>query len=141
MPFFVDSFGVWWSYWSFYKDEFPLDLNKKYTLLIKGPKHSQKKICDNFMQESEVGAYSCDIGKIILNPDTNHLDLYGITQLAGDINQDGIINAVDIALVRNNFNTKDINLLLFLDLNLDGTVNSIDDAMVISALKVRSDQK
>ena len=141
MPFFVDSFGVWWSYWSFYKDEFPLDLNKKYTLLIKGPKHSQKKICDNFMQESEPGAYSCDEGKIILNSDTNHLDLYGITQLAGDINQDGIINAIDIALVRNNFNTQDINKLLFLDLNIDGTVNAIDDAMVVTALKVRADQK
>jgi hypothetical protein len=46
----------------------------------------------------------------------------------GDINQDGIVNAIDLSLLVSRWNTNDPDA----DLNNDGTVNAIDLSLLVS---------
>src|SRR3989344_4068513 len=74
-----------------------------YKVFVKGPKHLQKRICDLRTTETLAGTYSCETGRISLNPGKNDFDFSGIYQLVGDLPaQDGIVNSYDISLVRNN---------------------------------------
>lgn len=113
-----------------------------YTILIKGPKHIQKKICDQKPQETYPGSYHCGDGKIELKQGVNNLDFSGIYQLVGDLpDQDGIVNAYDVSLIRNCLNQTTSDCLKLADLNLDGVVNAQDYSLVIAALSVRTDEE
>lgn len=113
----------------------------KYKVFVKGPKHVQKRICDNTPTETFPGSYHCDIGNITLQAGTNTLDFSGIYMLVGDLpKQDGVVNSYDISLVRNNIGSKDPAVLGLADLNLDGIVDSQDYSLVIAALSIRSDE-
>jgi len=120
-----------------------------YKLLVKGPKHVQKKICDSAPTETAPGTYRCGDGDITVSTSsTNTFDLSGAKLLVGDLSpQDGIIDAYDISLVRNNFCTtanpdvcKDPKLLSEADLNLDGIIDSQDYSLLISSLSVKYDE-
>jgi hypothetical protein len=68
-----------------------------YIIYIKGPKHTQKKICDSAPQESVPGSYFCDGKGIKLQNDNNSFDMSGIVLFAGDLPpQDGVVNSFDV---------------------------------------------
>ena len=121
-----------------------------YRVLVKGPKHIQKKVCDTSPTETFPGTYHCGNGNITVSSSgVNTLDFSGIKLLVGDLPaQDGIIDAYDISLVRNNFCTtgnpnvcKDPKLLSEADLNLDGIIDSQDYSLLIASLSVKYDEK
>jgi hypothetical protein len=143
MPFEVDEDGIWWAKTTYKAKYLPVTIGPdyKYIMLIKGQKHVQKKICSNPPGEAEAGAYNCEIANITFRYGMNHFDLYGITLLNGDLNQDGVVNAVDIAQVRNNINAKDSFILMLSDVNLDGAINMLDEASIMASLRIRTDQK
>ncbi|OGK27767.1 hypothetical protein A3C28_03895 [Candidatus Roizmanbacteria bacterium RIFCSPHIGHO2_02_FULL_39_9] len=115
-----------------------------YKLFVKGPKHLQKRICENLPKETAEGTYHCENGEIVLQPGKNDLDLTGVFLLVGDLPnngaQDGVVNSYDISLVRNNLGNSDAETVALADLNLDGKVDTQDYSLVIAALSVRSDE-
>jgi hypothetical protein len=116
---------------------------KKFKVLVKGPKHLQRKVCDATPTETAAGQYSCDTAKIILVAAANNLDMTGITMLGGDLpspTQDGIINSADLSLIRNNLNKTDAAAVAASDINMDTAVNGQDFSLVIFALSTRFDE-
>lgn len=117
-----------------------------YRILVKGPKHLQKRICDAIPSESYPGSYSCNDGKMSLQAGVNSFDFSKVYQLAGDLPeqngvQNGFTNSYDTSLIRNNLNSADPAILKFADLNLDGIVNTQDFSLAIAALEFRSDEQ
>lgn len=111
-----------------------------YKILIKGPKHVQKRICDNNPQEGNLGIYSCTTGNITLTAGENNLDFSKIILLAGDTNKDGVINSVDLGIIRSSFDKTDESSRIFADLNFDGVVNANDFSLAIASLSFRLDE-
>ncbi len=119
-----------------------VDLNQQYKILVKGPKHMQKKICNALPMETSVGSYRCSEGSITLHAGENNLDFSGITLLVGDLpTQNGLVDSYDISLVRNNLGKTDAATLRLADLNLDGIVDTQDYSLLIAALSNRSDEE
>lgn len=114
-----------------------------WSILVKGPKHMQKKICDTSPTESYAGTYGCGQGNITMTPaGANTFDFTKLTMLVGDLpEQDGIINSYDFSLIRNNLNTKDAKIISIADVNYDGKVDSQDASLVLAALSVRQDEQ
>lgn len=113
-----------------------------YTLLIKGPRHIQKKICENSPNEPMAGQYSCTVGKITLKAGTNTLDLNKVTLLAGDLaTQDGVIDSVDLAAIRQRIGSQKEEDLAVADLNRDGIVDTQDFSLVLYSLGFKFDEK
>jgi len=115
---------------------FDIDPGSNYKILIKGPLHLQKKYCDNTPTEGSIGTYRCSEEQVVLNKGMNYLDYTGVVQLAGDVDQNGVINSIDISKIRDNIGQYDATV----DLNSDGIVNAIDDALIIYTLTNRSDK-
>lgn len=139
--FMSDDQGVWTGLVSF--SSIPAGSN--YRVLVKGPKHLQKRICDTNPSETYPGSYTCHEGKIDLRTGVNTLDFSKIYQLAGDLAeqsgaQNGFTNSYDTSLIRNNLNSTDPNILKLADLNLDGIVNTQDFSLAIAALEFRTDE-
>ncbi len=123
---------------------FDIPAGSGYYILIKGPKHVQKKICVNSPTEGKglEGTYSCSVGNITINKDTTTLDFSNIMLLAGDLpGQDGVVNSYDISLVQNNLGSTDSNILAKADINLDGRINTQDYSLIIYALSIRTDEE
>lgn len=120
-----------------------------YRVMVKGPKHIQKKICDAAPSETSPGTYHCGDGDITINTGANIFDFSGAKLLVGDLpQQDGIIDSYDIALIRNSFCTTDnpnvctsSNILSKADLNLDGIIDTQDYSSLISSLSIGYDEK
>ncbi len=136
--FIAGANGVWSGSVTFAN----VDLNQQYKVLIKGPKHIQKKICHTLPTETSTGSYRCSEGSITLHAGENNLDFSGITQLVGDLpTQDGVVDSYDVSLVRNNLGKTDAATLRLADLNLDGIVDTQDYSLLIAALSNRSDEE
>jgi hypothetical protein len=119
---------------------------QNYYLLIKGPKHIQKKICANNPSETTAGSYRCQgSGGINLSSGQNNLDFSKIYLLAGDLPingaQDGIVDSQDAAYMRNNLGKNEATVISIADLNLDGKVDTQDWSMVLYALSVKTDEE
>lgn len=117
-----------------------------YRILIKGPKHIQKKICEAQPQETAPGTYpgenGCLTDAITLQNGVNTFGFAGIYQLVGDLpDQDGFVNSYDTSLVYNNLGKTDAEAIRLADVNLDGAVNTQDFSLIIAALSVRSDEQ
>ena len=113
-----------------------------FKVLVKGPKHVQKKICDATPTETAPGTYHCEEGNITLVSGTNSLDFSGINLLIGDLPvQDGIIDAPDVALIRDNLGSTDSTLLSKADVNLDGFIDAQDFSLLIESLNVKYDEQ
>ncbi len=111
-----------------------------YKLLIKGPKHLQKRICETRPSEAVGGTYRCTNGNIELKKGSNQIQLENIVILAGDIpEQDSVINAQDIVFIRQSLGSKNENDIRRGDLNYDGIVDSQDYAMILNALSFKYD--
>ncbi|MDO9028773.1 MAG: dockerin type I domain-containing protein [Candidatus Roizmanbacteria bacterium] len=111
-----------------------------YLLLIKGPQHIQKKICDKTPSETTAGIYRCAEGKISLTTGENTLDLSGIILLVGDLDQSGVVDSVDFSFVKNNLGKKEADILAKADLNRDGIVDTQDFSLILAALAIRTDE-
>jgi len=119
---------------------------QKYYLLIKGPKHIQKKICDNNPSETTDGSYRCQGGgTITFSSGQNNLDFSKIYLLAGDLPvngaQNGVVDSLDTSYIRNNLGKTDPTVVSIADLNLDGKVDTQDWSMVLYALSVKTDEE
>jgi hypothetical protein len=139
--FTVDDEGIWTGRVSFSN----ITPGGQYTLYVKGPKHLQKKICDQRPTESFLGpgTYNCQDGRITLQAGVNDFDLTGILLLAGDLpvngEQDGVINTQDTAYIRNNFGKTDPATLAVADINLDGIVDTQDWSGILQTLSIKGD--
>lgn len=123
-----------------------------FLVAIKGPQHVQRLICDDQPAETSGsigGLYKCErdgddhqIGGITLGRGANILDFDGITQFAGDLpDQDGVIDSLDLANVRQSLGSTESDALEVADLNLDGVVNTADFSLVIQGLeRYRADE-
>ena len=113
-----------------------------YKVLVKGPKHIQKRICVSNPSETYGGTYRCsDQGFITLQSGQNNLDFSKILQLVGDLpNQDGVIDSYDIAYLRTSLGSGDPQVLSTADLNLDGIVDTQDYALLIASLTIKYDE-
>jgi hypothetical protein len=114
-----------------------------YYLLIKGPKHVQKKICSNSPTETYPGGYVCT-NLLTVTSGTNDINLSNIYLMAGDVPvQDGVVNSQDFGNVRTRFGKADYSSLEVADLNFDGVVNSQDFSLVTQTLQTTdgADQK
>ena len=119
---------------------------QNYYLLVKGPKHIQKKICDQKPTETTGGSYACKSGRsITLNSGQNNLDFSGIYLLAGDLPvngaQDGVVDSLDTSYIRNNLGKNNPEVISIADLNLDGRIDSQDWSSVIYALSIKTDEE
>lgn len=135
-PFSSDENGIWVG-----KVIFNLPKTKsKYYFLIKGPKHLQKKICDEKPMEKDEGYYYCEEPKIELSSGNYSFDFSKITLLAGDLpKQDGIVNALDLAQVRQYLSLTSLNDVLVGDVNYDGIINTQDYSMILYTLSFKFD--
>lgn len=113
-----------------------------YTILVKGPKHLQKKFCQNNPTEQiEQGfPYRClGAGAISLTTTDNELNFTDVLLQGGDLpNQDGIINAYDVSrvldILATGESTKDEDLQVA-DIDLNGIVNAKDRSYLIETLE------
>ena len=137
VPFFADDDGLW-------RGRITTGVAEgDYCLLIKPPRHTQRKFCDNNASESSPGEYKGDVSNITLNKGVNLLDFRNVIQLAGDLplpEQDGVVNSRDILKIRKSLQSNKIDDILAADVNNDGVINASDDALVIFTLGVRTDQ-
>lgn len=134
----ADENGVW----SRDPALFPgLPAGSGYSILIKGPRHLQRKICNLSPSESVLGLYQCRGEGLTLNAGIDELNFTGITLLAGDLDQNGVANAADIARILTNLGSTDSNILRVADVNLDGVINTQDFSLVVDALSVKVDEE
>jgi hypothetical protein len=121
--------------------EVNLPADNHYVILIKGPKHLQKKICHAQPEEGSAGEYLCRNSYIELKSGDNNLDFSKITLLAGDLpEQDNILNSYDLSLVRNNLGKNDNESLNKADINLDGVVDTQDFSLLLSSMAIKPDE-
>lgn len=113
-----------------------------YAFYIKGPKHLRKKVCDSAPSENLPGTYKCRYGNIQITEGENILDFSNIILLAGDLpNQDGMINSLDYTFIRQNFGSKDAEVLKRGDLNMDGIIHTDDHTLIKTALEFKYDEE
>ncbi len=118
-----------------------LNIQSKYALLVKGPKHLQKKICVSSPTETTGGTYTCATPNITFTPGENTIELKDILHLSGDLPlQDGLIDSVDITYIRSNLGSTVGNTLERGDLNYDGIIDTQDFTLIINALKFKYDE-
>ncbi|OGK17410.1 hypothetical protein A3D80_04645 [Candidatus Roizmanbacteria bacterium RIFCSPHIGHO2_02_FULL_40_13b] len=111
-----------------------------YCILIKGPMHLQKKICDAGATETFPGTYKSDKGQITLNSGDNTFDFSKVYMMSCDLPaQDGICNAYDMSLIRNFLGHSEADALKAADINGDGVVNGTDWALAIASLSIKLD--
>ena len=103
-----------------------------YYILVKGPKQLQRKICTTTATDAQTLGAECS-GTLTLLEGTNTIDMTGVTLLAGDVNQDGVINASDLGFIKLRLGKLDASSLQMADLNFDGVVNSLDYSLIIQA--------
>ncbi|MEK7597324.1 MAG: dockerin type I domain-containing protein [Patescibacteria group bacterium] len=141
VPFTADDKGIWSGQAGFNSNNI-FTVTDKYLVLVKGPQHIQKKICDGAPTETAgPGLYGCANGSITLAAGDNNLDFSGILLLAGDLDQNGIVDSIDFGLVRNNLGKTDVATLAKADINRDGIVNTQDFSMILVALGIRTDER
>ena len=135
--FTSDASGIWSG-----SLNFNVPAGSGYKVLCKGPKHLQKKICDDSPKETFPGTYNCDRGQITLKNGENNLDFSGVYMRVGDLPpQNGIVNAYDLTLIIKLLDRSDDQSVNIADLNLDKNVGAIDQSLVISALSHKLDEQ
>ncbi|PJC83690.1 hypothetical protein CO006_00410 [Candidatus Roizmanbacteria bacterium CG_4_8_14_3_um_filter_35_14] len=134
--FSADTSGVWSGKASFNLSS----VSGKYLIYIKGPQHIQKKFCDSAPSENNAGTYSCANANISITVGDNNLDFSKVMVLSGDLDQNGVVDSVDISIVRNNLGKTDTATLTKADVNRDGRVDTQDFSLILAALAVRTDE-
>lgn len=119
-----------------------------YRILIKGPYHLQKRICDKDPKDLnpegavDEGAYNCARGNISLKEGEQDFDFSEVANLVGDLpDQDGILNSNDIILCRKSIGDTSQEALQNADINMDGGVNVMDCSLILTSATKRHDEK
>jgi len=141
-PEFVSDDGGLWS--SQFSVTIPTQKDLLYKMLIKGPRHVQRKICVENPQDTVAGRYLCS-GDGFRLKDSNTFDFSNIYQYAGDVPpQSGVIDSYDFATaIRGDIGKRDSEALNRSDLNMDGFVDSQDYSLLFNNLSagIREDEK
>lgn len=140
--FTSDANGVWTGRVGY---DLTAPAGKKYIIYVKGPRHVQKKICQNTPTEASPGTYRCSGEEITLAVGENTLDFSKVAQLSGDIygpdkTQDSVVNSIDISYVKNNLRKTEAAVLSICDINIDGKCDTQDYSLIISSLSIKSDE-
>ncbi|PIY72125.1 hypothetical protein COY87_02600 [Candidatus Roizmanbacteria bacterium CG_4_10_14_0_8_um_filter_33_9] len=139
--FSSDDNGIWNSQFTV---TIPTQKDLLYKILIKGPRHLQRKICVENPQDTVAGRYLCSGDGFRLQV-SNTFDFSNIYQYAGDVPpQSGFLDSTDIALtVYGDIGKKDSDSLYYSDMNMDGFVDSQDYSLLFSNLSagIREDEK
>lgn len=111
------------------------------SVLIKGAKHLQRRICDNEATEESEGNYTCTDSQLTLQVGENVLDTTGIIFFAGDVtstsgDQDGLIDSSDLAFIRNNIGSEEPDIVMRGDLNMDGRIDTQDYGLITASLSL-----
>lgn len=116
-----------------------------YTIYVKAGKHIQKKVCVVAPNESVAGTYNCKLGSITLQQGKQSFDFSRILLLAGDLpigdQQDGQVNAQDIAFILNHKGSTEPDDLEIGDLNFDGIIDTQDMSLIVQSLNVKYDDE
>lgn len=120
------------------------DVNAKYYVYVKGPKHIQKKFCDARPRIGGQKFYNCSKANITLQPNENNfLDFTNIKLLAGDLPeqdsvQNGIIDSYDLVLVRTNISNATYHDSC--DINMDKKCDWQDWSLVLASMAEKYDE-
>jgi len=139
VEFKADGSGLWNGVMEI-KD---VPISQKFAILIKGPKHLSRKICEASPRENVPGTYKCESGgDIELKAGGNNLDFSQLVVLAGDIpTQNQVVDSADIIFIRQNFGNTSPSALSRGDLNLDGIIDTQDYSLVMAALGFKYDEE
>lgn len=115
-----------------------------YYILVKGDKHTQRKICDPSPTETELKPYRCTNGNLSFIAGENSIDLTGILQFAGDLHletgQDGGVNSADFSVINKAINSKttiDNVTLERGDVNFDSIIDSQDYSLLNKTMELK----
>ncbi|OGK57264.1 hypothetical protein A3H83_02075 [Candidatus Roizmanbacteria bacterium RIFCSPLOWO2_02_FULL_39_8] len=137
VPFASSDAGIWTG-----SATFPtVSAGTKYCILVKGPTHSQKKVCHVSPLEQLTGSYKAGHSTIPLVLGDNTLDFTGIKMLVGDIDQNGIVNSFDLAYVRNNFEAESPDIIERCDVDWNGVCNGLDYGLMVAAISIKVDDE
>jgi len=104
---------------------------------VKGPFHLKRRMCQDGQSSKLSESTTCNINLtsgIVYN-------FSGYTLLAGDTDQNGVINSIDFSYVKSQFDAAaDVSCGRKGDLNMDGVVNALDINLVKEALSSRDDE-
>lgn len=121
-----------------------------YALLVKGPRHLQRKVCDNAPADSSIYGtrntfYHCGTGSLSLKEGDNTVDMSKILLLAGDLpekgDQNGLIDAYDTSYIRQHIQSQAPADLEIGDLNYDGVIDSQDFSLVLTSIVTKYDEE
>ena len=105
-------------------------------LNIKGPWHLKRKMCMDGQRDELLESTICEIS---LNSD-NVYDFSEYTLLAGDIDNNGVVNTADLGRLKAVLNpSMKVNCGVEGDLNMDGVVNAFDLSLIKDTLTERDD--
>lgn len=136
--FTADANGIWTGK-TFFNMKIASD-SAKYKILVKGPMHMQKRVCDPAPTEEKPGLYHCKVPNINLRAGVNTFDFSKIILLGGDLPvQDGVVNSYDLSLVRQRLGAVAVGPQIY-DINMDGVINVQDYSLIIFALSTRFDE-
>lgn len=114
-----------------------------FRLLIKGPKHLQKRICDP--KPTGMYTYHCSGNQSFpLSTGINEIDLTQAPLLTGDLplpKQDGILNSNDTVAIQNCMVNPNDNCKQQTDVNFDGVTNGTDLILVINSMGIKYDDE
>lgn len=131
--FTADTHGIWSGTIGFDI----IDVAGKYFLLLSGDKSMARKLCESAPTETTPGIYHCSTANIALATGDNNFDLSKVVILAGDLNQDDIVDSVDFSTVKNLLGKTDADSNKKADINHDGRVDTQDVSLIIIALSFK----
>ena len=110
-----------------------VSLNTFNYIKVKGPFHLKQRMCLDKQNGKLSESTRCDIN--FFRTDNYIYDFSEYTLLAGDVDQNGIINIVDYSLIKSSAESDSgIECGKQNDLNMDGMVNVVDVSMIESLL-------
>lgn len=106
---------------------------------VKGPAHLKQKMCQDGQNKKTPESTICEI-----NLNASNTKIYDFSKyylLPGDINLDGVINTIDLNIVKKSLKPGvDVGCIKEGDLNLDGVINTFDLNLVKDSLLERDDE-
>jgi len=111
-----------------------------FQLLIKGPKHVQKRFCTLTPEKAD---YHCSINEgFVLSTGENEADLSAVPLFTGDLpEQDGILNSKDVSTLKDCIKERSEACIEKTDVNYDGVTNGVDLSLLFKAMATKYDDE